>query len=202
LSDIYANTTTTDSDFIAQPDPSTINDPNRLLDHYDAELQNKSPRRKTVPEISAIGTILQEAKQRLPKGHFGLLVARQDMERSGAARFMAIAKCFSNVDNIYIGQLPASTITLYTMTRLKWEVLEGKLKSGEFNTRTTAKQVQALLPPPKPKKPPSRLNQLRRFVSKHREAIELKFADNPVLERTIPREILEIIEAAKQRRVN
>ena len=50
---------------------------------------------------------------------------------------MKIARCFSNVDNVYISKLPASTITLYTMTRLKREVLEAKLQSGEFNTRTT-----------------------------------------------------------------
>jgi len=113
---------------------------------------------------------------------------------------MAIAKYFSNVDNIYIGQLPASTITLYTMTRLKPEMVKAKLRSGEFSTRTTVKQVQALLPPPKPKKPTSRLNQIRKFMRKYREAMEIEFADNPVLERTIPREMLEIIEGAKERR--
>jgi hypothetical protein len=37
-------------------------------------------------------------------------------------------------------------------------------------------------------------------MSKHLEAMEIEFADNPVLERTIPREMLEIIEAAKERR--
>jgi ferritin len=48
--------------------------------------------------------------------------------------------------------------------------------------------------------PPSRLNQMRKFMRKYREATEIEFAENPVLERTMPREILEIIEAAKQRR--
>jgi hypothetical protein len=37
-------------------------------------------------------------------------------------------------------------------------------------------------------------------MSKHLEAMEIEFADNPVLERTIPREMLEIVEAAKERR--
>jgi hypothetical protein len=41
---------------------------------------------------------------------------------------------------------------------------------------------------------------MRKFVRKYRETTEIEFAENLVLERTIPREILEIIEAAKQRR--
>jgi hypothetical protein len=41
---------------------------------------------------------------------------------------------------------------------------------------------------------------MRKFMRKYPEAMEIEFAENPVLERTIPREILEIIEAAKQRR--
>jgi hypothetical protein len=64
---LHSNTNITindDSDsFLAQPDPTTINDPDRLLDYYGAEPQAKSPRRKTVPEILATGTILQEATQ-------------------------------------------------------------------------------------------------------------------------------------------
>jgi len=37
-------------------------------------------------------------------------------------------------------------------------------------------------------------------MRKYREAMQLEFADNPVLERTIPREMMEIIEAGKRRR--
>jgi len=37
-------------------------------------------------------------------------------------------------------------------------------------------------------------------MTKHREAMEIEFRDNPVLERTIPQEMLEIIEAGKERR--
>ena len=43
-------------------------------------------------------------------------------------------------------------------------------------------------------------NQLDRLMTKHREAMEIEFRDNPLLERTIPREMLEIIEAGKERR--
>src|SRR5713101_3364264 len=122
------------------------------------------------------------------------------MERSGAARFMKIARCFSNVDNVYISKLPASTITLYTMTKLKPEVLEAKLKSGEFNTRTRCEQVRALRPLPKPEKPPSRLNQLRRFMSKHREAMIDELVNNPVLCETVPEEIEEMMKEVRERR--
>ena len=116
------------------------------------------------------------------------------------SRLRTIYQCFSVVANSQLSKLPASVSTLYHMSRLEHQILEAGLRDGTFTTETTAKQVQALLPPPKPKKPPSRLNQMRKFMRKYREAIELEFADNPVLERTIPREMLEIIEAGKERR--
>jgi hypothetical protein len=57
------------------------------------------------------------------------------------------------------------------------------IDAGTINKKTTLADVLAMLPKSKPKKPPSRLNQLRKFMRKHREAMELEFADNPVLER-------------------
>src|SRR5258708_1371365 len=122
------------------------------------------------------------------------------MERSMAARLMAISDCLSNVDNRLHLRLPASVSTPYHMSRLEHQVLEAGFRDGTFTTETTAKQVQALLPPPEPKKPPSRLNQMRRFMIKHREAMELEFADNTGLKRNIPRGMLKIIEAAKEGR--
>jgi len=114
---------------------------------------------------------------------------------------MKIARCFSNVDNVYISKLPASTITLYTMTRLKREVLEAKLQSGEFNTRTTCEQVRALLPSPRPKKQSSPVNQLRRFYKgKHREAMMEELVNNPVLCETVPEEIEELMKEVRERR--
>src|SRR5258708_19632371 len=113
------------------------------------------------------------------------------MERSMAARLMAISDCLSNVDNRLHLRLPASVSTPYHMSRLEHQVLEAGFRDGTFTTETTAKQVQALLPPPEPKKPPSRLNQIRRFINKPRQPIKLQFSVNPVPNPPLPPHILK-----------
>jgi len=203
LSDIYANTatTTTDDDtdtFLIDSDPTTINDPDRLLSHYREVL--KGLWRKTVADILETGRVFSEAQDRLLPAHYKALMVEFGFEKTMVSRLRTIYQCFSVVANSQLSKLPASVSTLYHMSRLEHQVLEAGLRDATFTTETTAKQVQALLPPTEPKKPPSRLNQMRKFMRKYREEMEIEFADNPVLERTIPREILEIIEAAKERR--
>jgi hypothetical protein len=59
----------------------------------------------------------------------------------------------------------------------------------------------AMLPKPKPKKPPSPVNQMRQFYKgEHREKIIEELVNNPVLCETVPEEIEELMKAVKQRR--
>jgi hypothetical protein len=97
-------------------------------------------------------------------------------------------------------QLPASTITLYTMTRLKRDVLEAELKSGGFNPKTTCEQVRALLPPTKPKNPRPGLIKCGSSCANIGRRRRLNSPKTQYWSEPLPRKILEIIEAAKQRR--
>jgi hypothetical protein len=199
----FANTEITDTtddnseSILAQPDPTTINDPDHLRTYYQTDLQ-ASWGKKTVEGIIKSGQILKQAQALLPYGHFSSLAEEFDMDRSVVTRLKKIAATPSL--SAHAHKLPPSWYTLYLLTRLKPEKLQAGIETGKVNKAITRADVMKMLPPPKPKKPPSRLNQLRKFMSRHREAMELEFSDNPVLERTIPREMLEIIEAAKQRR--
>ncbi|SRR5260370_23620408 len=119
------------------------------------------------------------------------------------SKLRAVHTCLSDpkVSDLKLS-LPPSLTTLYALTRLEPERIAELVRNETITAKTTHEQIKPFLPPPMPrtKKAVSRLNQLRKFMSKHREAMELEFADNPVLERTIPREMREIIEAAKERR--
>ncbi len=83
------------------------------------------------------------------------------------------------------------------MSKVGPELLEAKLRRGEWSTTTTRADIR----PPKSSKEPSRVNQMRRFYKgKHREAMIDELVNNPVLCETVPEEIAELMEAAKQRR--
>ncbi len=83
------------------------------------------------------------------------------------------------------------------MSKVGPELLEAKLRRGEWSTTTT----RADIVPPKPSKESSRVNQFRRFYQgKHREAMIDELVNNPVLCETVPKEIEEMMEAVRERR--
>src|SRR6266568_8096247 len=73
----------------------------------------------------------------------------------------------------------------------------GPAPRREWSTTTTRADIR----PPKPSKEPSRFNQMRRFYKgKYRQAMIGELVNNPVLCETVPREIEELMEAARERR--
>src|SRR5713101_8214797 len=83
------------------------------------------------------------------------------------------------------------------MSKVGPELLEAKLRKGEWTTATTRADI---IPPRQPKKPPPRLNQLRKFMGEHREAIIDELVHNPVLCETVPEEIEEMMKEVRERR--
>jgi len=194
LSNIYDANTTTGSITTIDSDSNPLIQPPRDLNYYRAELTGLW--RKTVEDIIATGRIFSEAKDNLTPGEYKDLMAEFGFERSIAARLMAIYHCLMNVDNYLQKRLPASVSTIYEMSKVGPELLEAKLRRGEWTTSTTRADIR----PPKPSKEPSRVNQMRRFYQgKYREAMIDELVNNPVLCETVPREIEELMEAVRER---
>jgi hypothetical protein len=118
-----------------------INDPERLLDHYRAELAT-SWRRK-VPDIFKAGLALCDAKKRLSRGHFGRLVAEFDMDRRTSMQLRVIADKLANVSNLKHSQLPPSVSTLYEMAKRGPKMAVKKAEAGDITPETTVEQVRA-----------------------------------------------------------
>ncbi len=181
-------TTTDNTNPLAQP--------TKDLSYYREAL--KGLWRKTVEDIIATGRVFSEAKDNLTSAEYRTLMAEFGFERSIAARLRAIYQCLTNVDNYLQKQLPASVSTIYEMSKVGPELLEAKLRRGEWTTATTRADI---IPPRQPKKPPSRLNQLRKFMGEHREAIINELVNNPVLCETVPEEIEEMMKEVRERRL-
>ncbi len=132
LSNIYSNTTTTtddDSDtFLIDSDPTTINDPDRLLGHYREVL--KGLWRKTVTDILETGRVFAEAQGRLLPSHYKALMVEFGFEKTMVSRLRTIYGCLKNVANSQHLKLPASVSTLLEMTKVGPELLETKADEG------------------------------------------------------------------------
>jgi len=175
LSNIYDANTTTGSITTNDSDSNPLIQPPKDLNYYRAELTGLW--RKTVEDIIATGRVFSQAKNDLTPGEYKDLMAEFGFERSIAARLRAIYHCLENVDNYLQKQLPASVSTIYEMSKVGPELLEAKLRKGEWTTSTTRADIR----PPKPKKAPSPVNQMRRFYKgKHREAMIDELVNNPV----------------------
>ena len=180
-------TTTDDTNPLAQP--------TKDLSYYREAL--KGLWRKTVEDIIATGRVFSEAKDNLTSAEYRTLMAEFGFERSIAARLRAIYQCLTNVDNYLQKRLPASVSTIYEMSKVGPELLAAKLRREEWSTTTTRADIR----PPKPRKEPSRVNQMRRFYKGgHRDEIIDELVNNPVLCETVPREIEELMEAVRERR--
>ena len=194
MSNIYDANTTTGSITTNDSDSNSLIQPPKDLNYYRVELTGLW--RKTVEDIIATGRVFSEAKDDLTPGEYKDLMAEFGFERSIAARLRAIYHCLMNVDNYLQKRLPASVSTIYEMSKVGPELLEAKLRRGEWTTSTTRADIR----PPKPSNEPSRVNQMRRFYQgKYREAMIDELVNNPVLCETVPREIEELMEAVRER---
>jgi hypothetical protein len=192
---INASLTTTITDDNSN---SILAQPPKDLNYYRAELTGIW--RKTVEDIIATGRVFSQAKNDLTPDEYKDLMAEFGFERSIAARLRAIYHCLTNVDNYLQKRLPASVSTIYEMSKVGPELLEAKLKRGEWSTTTTRADI-APRKPKEPKQEPSPVNQMRRFYKgKHREAMIEELVNNPVLCETVPEEIEELMREVRERR--
>jgi hypothetical protein len=124
-------------------------------------------------------------------------MAEFGFDKAMVSRLRTIYGCLRNVANSQHLKLPASVSTLLEMTKKGPELLEAKLRRGEWSTTTT----RADMGPPKPSKEPSHVNQMRRlYQGKYRQAMIDELVNNPVLCETVPEEIEELMKAVRERR--
>jgi hypothetical protein len=155
LSNIYDANTTTGSITTNDSDSNPIlAQPPKDLNYYRAELTGLW--RKTVEDIIATGRVFSQAKNDLTPDEYKDLMAEFGFERSIAARLRAIYHCLLGVDNYLQNRLPASVSTIYEMSKVGPELLEAKLRRGEWSTTTTRADIVPRKPKPaKPKQKPS-----------------------------------------------
>jgi hypothetical protein len=199
LSNIYDANTTTESITTNDSDSDSIlAQPPKDLNYYRAELTGLW--RKTAEDIIATGRVFSQAKNDLTPGEYKVLMAEFGFDRAMVSRLRTIYACLKDVANSQHLKLPASVSTLLEMIKKGPELLEAKLRRGEWSTTTT----RADIVPRKPKEPkqePSPVNHFRQFYQgKHRKAMIDELVNNPVLCETVSREIEELMEAVRERR--
>lgn len=100
---------------------------------------------QAVEGIVAAGRELIAAKEALPHGQFGPLLASLDLSRQMANRFMRVASNPVLAKCSPVGGLPAAVSVLDTLTQLPDEELEAAIEAGEITPSTTRQQAVSLV---------------------------------------------------------
>lgn len=115
-----------------------------IVDQY-AEKISASWKR-SVEAFFETGRLLIEAKERIERGQFQLLVKNKlPFDPRTAERYMAIAANPRLADAAREGLVPSSATTLYMMTRLPPQVLDAKLKDGTINPSSERDDIEKLV---------------------------------------------------------
>lgn len=97
-----------------------------------------------VENIIAAGQELLAAKEALPHGQFGPLLAELGLSRQMANRFMRVATNDVIVNRSLVGGLPASVSVLDVLTQLDDDVLVEAIGDGRVSPSTTRQQAAGL----------------------------------------------------------
>ena len=98
---------------------------------------------QTVESILAAGRELLAAKEALPHGQFGPLLAELDLSEQMARRFMRIAGNPILANRSHVNALPPAIGTLDELTRWEPDELAEAIDSGEVTPATTRAEAQA-----------------------------------------------------------
>lgn len=145
--------------------------------------------------IIAAGRELVAAKEALPHGEFGPLLAELALTPRTAQRFMAIARNPVLSDATHVSHLPSAWGTLYELSRLPAEVIEEAIEGGEITPGLTREDVAALSPPIEDAWLDPRMVAVRNAIAEVQAAaavIEAKPAADPHEEEARWRQILDL----------
>ena len=130
----------------------------------------KFHRGKTVESAILTGQALSSAKADLPRGKWEKFLARVDMSRQYAHRFMQVGENL-NVHNC--GQLPKAVAALYELSRLDPSDIEDGIESGAITPDMKIKEAKAFARSDWPVVPePTPEEQLRRFEETRERLVE------------------------------
>ena len=122
---------------------------------------------KQIPSIIETGQALIDAKEELEHGSFEAMVQSKLPFSKTAAKMLRAVAAHKIISNSHHGDyLPASWRTLYELTKLPEDILLHALKDGRVHPKMERKDVKALRPDAKDKRPPVSRSELIAAIQK------------------------------------